>query len=164
MGFTEAKRLEPRVNKTVEILNIQNEVNDLTFSTKFIMKTVKEKIDVRAQEEWYDELFTDRGNQNGNKLRTYRQFKQIRCTETYVSRLVHIVSTCYGSVPRRLTLAIETGRYAKPPVPVENRLCVVCNKNCVETENHFLLDCPLYDDLRLILFFTMFSLLKVLTV
>ena len=53
-----------------------------------------------------------------------------------------------GSLP----LAIETGRYTKLPVPVENRLCVLCNKNCVETENHFLLDCPLYDDLRLILF------------
>ena len=53
-----------------------------------------------------------------------------------------------GSLP----LAIETGRYARPPVTVENRLCVVCNKNCVETEKHFLLDCPLYDDLRLILF------------
>ena len=53
-----------------------------------------------------------------------------------------------GSLP----LVIETGRYANPPVPVENRLCVVCNKNCAETENHFLLDCPLYDDLRLILF------------
>jgi hypothetical protein len=51
-------------------LNIQNEVNDLTFTTKFIMKTVKEKIDVRDQEEWYNELFNDRGNQNGNKLRT----------------------------------------------------------------------------------------------
>jgi ABC-type antimicrobial peptide transport system permease subunit len=37
------------LNKTVEILNIQNEVNDLTFTTKFIMKTVKEKIDVRDQ-------------------------------------------------------------------------------------------------------------------
>jgi hypothetical protein len=42
-------------------LNIQNKVNDLTFSTKFIMKTVKEKIDVRDQEEWYDELFTGTG-------------------------------------------------------------------------------------------------------
>ena len=51
---------------------------------------------------------------------------------------------------KELTLAIETGRYAKPPVPVENRLCFACNKNCVENENHFLLDCPLYDDLRLI--------------
>ena len=101
------------LNKTVEILNIQNEVNDLTFSTKFIMKTVKEKIDVRDQEEWYNELFNDRGNQNGNKLRTYRQFKQIRCTETYVSRLVHrpyrraMALFCAGSLP----LAIETGRF-----------------------------------------------------
>ena len=31
-------------------------------------------------------------------------------------------------------------------------LSVVCNKNCVETEKHFLLDHPLYEDLRLILF------------
>jgi hypothetical protein len=117
------------------------------------MKTVKEKIDIRDQEEWYDELFNDRGNQNGNKLRTDRQFKQIRYTETYVSRLGHRpyrhVMTLFraGSL-----LSIETGRYARPPVPVENRLCVVCNKNCVESEKHFLLDCPLYDDLRLILF------------
>ena len=44
----------------VGILNIQREVNDLTFSTKFIMKTVKEKIDVRDQEEWYDEPLNDR--------------------------------------------------------------------------------------------------------
>ena len=65
-----------------------------------------------------------------------------------------------GSLP----LAIETGRYARPPVPVENRLCIVCNKNCVETEKHFLLDCPLYDDMRLILFYNVHSLLKVLTV
>ena len=35
--------------------DIQNEVNDLTFSTKFITKAVKEKIDVRDQEEWYDD-------------------------------------------------------------------------------------------------------------
>lgn len=91
-------------------MHIQNEVNDLTFSTKFIMKTVKEKIDVRDQEEWYDELFTDRGNQNGNKLRTYRQFKQIRHTETYVSRLVHIVSTCYGSVSCWVTTACRRNR------------------------------------------------------
>lgn len=53
------------------------------------MKTVKEQIDVRDQEEWYDALFNDRGNKNGNKLRAYKQFKQIQCTESYVSRLVH---------------------------------------------------------------------------
>ena len=50
MRFTGVKMLNHEVNKTVEILNIQSEVNDLTFSTKFIMKTVKEKIDVRVQE------------------------------------------------------------------------------------------------------------------
>ena len=96
-------------------MNIQTEVNDLTFSIKFIMKTVKEKIDVRDQEEWYDELLTDRGNQNRNKLRTNRQFKQIRCTVTCVSRLVHIVSTWYGSVPRRVTTACHRNRKVRQP-------------------------------------------------
>ena len=87
------------------------------------------------------------------RMGTNYEFKQIRYTETYVSRLGHRpyrrVMTLFsaGSL-----LSIETGRYARPPVPVENRLCVVCNENCVESEKHFLLDCPLYDDLRLILF------------
>ena len=127
------------LNKTVEILNIQNEVNDLTFSTKFIMKTVKEKIDVRDQEEWYNELFKDRGNQNGNKLRTYRQFKQIRCTETYVSRLVHrpyrraMALFRAGSLP----LAIETGRYARPPVPVKIDFVLYVIKTVLELKNIF---------------------------
>jgi hypothetical protein len=62
------------------------------------MKTVKEKIDVRDQEEWYDELFTDRGNQNGNKLRTYRQFKQIRCTKTCLVFSFNTVFIAYNTV------------------------------------------------------------------
>ena len=115
------------VNKTVQILNIQNDVNDLTFSTKFILKTAEEKINVRDQEEWYDELFNDRRNQIGNKLRTYRQFKQIRCTETYVSRLVHrpyrrvMALFRVGSLP----LAIETGRHARPCCILYLYLCCI---------------------------------------
>ena len=63
------------------------------------------------------------------------------------------VSTCYGSVPRRVTTACHRNRKVRQAASTgENRLCVVCNKNCVETEKHFLLDCPFYDDLRLILF------------
>jgi hypothetical protein len=80
--------LDHEVNKTVEILNIQSEVNDLTFSTKFIMKTVKEKIDVRDQEEWYDELLTDRGNQNRKvsciRINLHKNLRQeIRCLLTH---------------------------------------------------------------------------------
>ena len=46
-------------------------------------------------------------------------------------------------------IALETGRYNG--VPVEQRLCFHCreqNAPCVETEEHVILTCPLYDDLR----------------
>ena len=42
----------------------------------------------------------------------------------------------------------ETGRYSKPKIVKENRLCKYCDLNEVEDEQHFLLRCTLYDTLR----------------
>ena len=44
-------------------------------------------------------------------------------------------------------LYIETGRYCKPPVPREKRLCYSC-KNAIENEEHFILHCQEYNDIR----------------
>ena len=49
-----------------------------------------------------------------------------------------------GSLP----LAIETGRYSRPQIPLEQRICAHCGKNEIENEMHFLIECSLYDDLR----------------
>ena len=46
-------------------------------------------------------------------------------------------------------IRLETGRYER--LQVEQRTCFQCVDN-VETEEHVLLMCPLYDDLRLKLF------------
>ena len=43
-------------------------------------------------------------------------------------------------------LAIETGRYTN--MPRDQRICLQCNMNMVETEYHFLLVCPKYRELR----------------
>jgi len=43
-----------------------------------------------------------------------------------------------------LSIAIDTGRYSRPPTPVDDRLCDLCDMGVVENEKHFLLDCPLY--------------------
>lgn len=51
-----------------------------------------------------------------------------------------------------LPLEIETGRYCKPSVPLAERLCSLCDFNTIEDEQHFLLCCPLYADLRSNLF------------
>ena len=50
------------------------------------------------------------------------------------------------------TLAIETGRHAKPKIAKEERKCRYCNLDEVEDEKHFLLKCPLYNKERLSLF------------
>ena len=47
------------------------------------------------------------------------------------------------------TLAIETGRHAKPKIAKEERKCRCCNLDYVEDEKHFLLKCPLYNEERL---------------
>ena len=45
-------------------------------------------------------------------------------------------------------LAIEKGRQTNPKTPRENRLCQLCNEEVIEDEEHFLLNCPVYTDLR----------------
>ena len=44
-------------------------------------------------------------------------------------------------------LEIEVGRYNR--IPREERKCKLCNQNVCESEYHFLLCCPLYNDLRI---------------
>ena len=48
------------------------------------------------------------------------------------------------------TLRIQTGKYENKgaSIPVEERLCLVCKRNCTEEEKHFLIDCTEYDSLR----------------
>ena len=46
----------------------------------------------------------------------------------------------------------EQGRHSRPKIILENRLCQFCNNNSIETEEHFLLHCPLYTEERVYLF------------
>ena len=44
-------------------------------------------------------------------------------------------------------LAVETGRYTKPKIPLNERTCIYCTDNCVEDEKHVILGCDFYADL-----------------
>jgi hypothetical protein len=46
-----------------------------------------------------------------------------------------------------LPLAIETGRYSRPQVHLNDRLCKLCDNSVVEDEQHFMMNCPLYSDI-----------------
>ena len=88
----------------------------------------------------------------GNKLRTYRKFKENYDTEQYVKvitqkryRSAYAKFRC-GVAPIKL----ETCRYGLNRMPVDQRLCESCN--VVEDECHVIMHCSLYDDIRTQLF------------
>jgi hypothetical protein len=88
------------------------------------------------------------------KLRTYRLFKSNFQFEPYLSsptNINHAIALAKFRISSH-NLAIETGRYTKPKTAVEDRLCIHCNLQEVESEKHFLLNCPLYNNERKILF------------
>ena len=48
------------------------------------------------------------------------------------------------------SLRIQTGKYNNrgASIPVEGRTCLVCNRGYIEDEQHFLMYCPGYDNIR----------------
>ncbi len=84
--------------------------------------------------------------QNSSKLRTYCLFKSNFVIENYLLMERNFTRRQNMSKLRISAhrLNIETGRYVRPPLPPEERLCLCCNTNSVENEMHFVLDCPLY--------------------
>ena len=82
-----------------------------------------------------------------NKLRTYRLFKQNVQTEPYLRILYNkkdrsaLAKFRAGVAP----LHIETGRYTR--TPENQRFCFNCH-DIVESEEHVLISCDVYNDIR----------------
>jgi hypothetical protein len=93
---------------------------------------------------------TGKSGKGGNKLRTYRLFKNTYCVDDYCRKVMSpkyrgaLAKFRTGTAPIR----IETGRYEC--LPVNERKCFICDN--VEDEQHVLIQCPLYEDLRFELF------------
>lgn len=90
------------------------------------------------------------------KLRTYIQIKDVFDTELYVkANLTRNQRSLMAQLRTGiLPLAIETGRFTQ--TPEEDRLCRLCELGEIESETHFVLYCPRYDDLRNLLFGKLF--------
>ena len=99
---------------------------------------------------WYRDLWNDIGNENGNKLRTYRKYKYCVTPEYYVTTIIsrHHRKCLAKFRCGNLKLNIETGRYTVPKTPLHERVCRLCSSNHIEDETNFLIDCDFYDDLR----------------
>ena len=94
---------------------------------------------------WSKELAeSSRGKKGNSKLRTYKEFKQDLRLEKYL--------TCVSVRAHRIALTklrtsahqlrIETGRYKK--LEEAERKCLLCDLGEMESEIHFLTQCPFF--------------------
>ncbi|XP_071167139.1 uncharacterized protein [Mytilus edulis] len=114
---------------------------------KDLVKNIENVCFAKFKEEWYDKIMSD----DKNKLRTYRMFKNVYGVENY---LIFNIPGRYRSALAKFRcgvspIRIETGRYEN--IDIENRLCFNCTDD-VEDEKHVLLNCPVYSDIRNVIF------------
>ena len=101
-------------------------------------------------EKWYGDLnrTSSRRGTGGNKLRTYRQMKSDFHVESYCLDILSrkhrgsLAKFRSGTAP----IKVETGRYRN--LDLSERVCFHC-ASCIEDEEHVLMVCPIYEDLRL---------------
>ena len=88
------------------------------------------------------------------KLRTFIQFKNFETDSPHIFKPLSFMQRKLMSKFRLglLRLRLETGRYIRPRMAPEDRVCLICNNGQVEDEIHFLLFCDKYDEIRRKLF------------
>ena len=146
----------------VNNLDIPAELESLPQCLKEISNDeIQERLKNEYINKWRTVLWdhTPRGSGGGNKLRTYRTIKAQYEIEHYLYT-IKIREHRVAMARLRLSchpLRIETSRYNRPYLSAPHRYCYFCMHNChysvVEDELHFMCFCPLYDSLRVFLYY-----------
>ena len=123
----------------LELLFVQLGMED-TFSNKNIvdLRFVRDQLENNSTNNWFASA------SKKPKLKSYVNFKNVFQTEDYGK---HCKSRYRRSIFAQfrcgiLPIKLKTGRYTN--LPIEERLCEICNTDAIESEMHFLLDCELY--------------------
>ena len=105
-------------------------------------KLIHDKIQEREQKEWRQRALLK------PKLRTYVKYKLILEEEKYLKNEDAIGRRMLARIRSGTNnLRIETGRYERPKLPEEYRICQVCMEG-TENEEHFLFHCKAYSKIR----------------
>lgn len=125
--------------------------NILNYDVNHSLQRFDEYVYALYIDKWKAELAreTAKRGTGGNKLRTYKLFKEEFETEAYVTQIMPprhrraLAQFRAGVAPIR----IETGRYERGRIPVHERVCYNC-PGIIEDEKHVILECPMYNNLR----------------
>ncbi len=147
------KNWTKHVKAFLETVNSENLLNlNSGYDPKEAVKTLDQVLTTYYNENWQNQLNRQQAirGPGQNKLRTYRLFKHEPKCEQYVKIIMPkkyrsaLAKFRAGVAPIR----IETGRYENPPLPAEERICQFCDINEPETEEHVLIRCTQYNDIR----------------
>jgi len=126
-----------------------NGARDIQHHKSFWKNWIRKKILAFEEKKWLAEI---NDIKMYPKLRTYCLFKSRLRLEDYLLVASNAVGRRIHTSLRSGTnkLAIELDRWKK--IPKEERFCQQCDTKEVETELHFLVECPRFETLRLELF------------
>ena len=105
-------------------------------------KNIKQSLANLYKKHWKSTIVSE------SKMRTYITFKSSFQYEKYLDILTTDIQKSFTQF--RISahnLAIERGRYSRPPVPCELRICPNCTLG-IQDEYHFLLECTENDNAR----------------
>ena len=123
--------------------------NPLITNTANFTKICAGKLKEKVIEQWQASISDNMGRQNtqGNKLRFYKIFKKHFCREPYLEFITnfHLRKQVAKFRCSDHSLEIEIGRHKK--IQADQRFCKFCVSK-VETELHFLNECPAYNNVR----------------
>ena len=133
-------------------LNFTYDCNQI-FPLKHTIEQLKEKFIKKQQLELSEEC------QTKPKLRTFITFKDFSCLPSYVSKPLSFIQRKYISKTRTgcLPIRIELGRFSRPRLPENERICLACKVNSepnivrtpqIENEFHYIFVCNRYSDIR----------------
>ena len=140
-----------RVRKQFQKYNVQENYQiSYPINSSFICSLIVDKIYDDYVQKWHSDLnrTSARRGSGGNKLRTYKQMKNEFHVEPYCLEILSrkhrgaLAKFRSGTAP----IKVETGRYQN--LDLSERVCFHCT-SCIEDEEHVLMVCPVYDDLRL---------------
>ena len=141
-------------NETIQ-MHYKNEVIKKQQCVKNTRSSIKEQLQKKFSQDWF-KAQNDISDSSRQKY-TNKEIKKDYRLEEYL-KIVRNPAHRISMTKLRLgvhTLRIQTGKYENKgaSIPVEERLCLVCKRNCIEDEKHFLIDCTEYKSLRQQLYF-----------
>ena len=89
------------------------------------------------------------------KLRSFITFKDFDVTPSYITMPMPFICRKFLALTRlsNLALRLETGRFERPKLNENLRLCEICQDGqSIENEFHFIFQCIKYDELRIKLY------------